>query len=120
MSQCGLKSPSSSDKKTSTVALVKALANGSTLAEATATLVQGISAKISEILNIPLADIDVDLPLSRYGVDSLVAMELRNWLNGGAKAKVTVFEVLQSASLSEFGALVAAKSEDLLERKWKE
>lgn len=115
-SQRGLKGAATSDNKTSPAELAQALSKASTVAEATTLLVQAISTKIAEIFNIPLSDVDVELPASRYGVDSLVAVELRNWLANGAKAKVTVFEILQSASLNEFGALVASKSEDLLSR----
>lgn len=48
--------------------------------------------------------------LSRYGVDWLVAVELRNWLSSSVKAKVSVFEILQSASITESAAPVAGKS----------
>lgn len=111
--QRGLKTVAASNNKTSTVALTKALSKATTMTEATTLLVQAISAKVAEIFNLPLSDVDVELPLSRYGVDSLVAVELRNWLSTGAKARISVFEILQSASLNEFGALVASKSEEL-------
>jgi hypothetical protein len=116
VSHRGLTTASAATKKTSAAALAKALSKVANMKEATALLTQAISAKIAEIFNLALADIDVELPMSRYGVDSLVAVELRNWLNGGAKAKVTVFEILQSASLSEFSALVATQSEALMSR----
>ncbi|KAE8384250.1 putative polyketide synthase [Aspergillus alliaceus] len=115
-SQRGIETATTSTSKTSTAALTQALSKASTLTEAVALLVQAIMAKIAEIFNIPLSDIDAELPMSRYGVDSLVAVELRNWLSSGAKAKVTVFDILQSASLNEFGALVVSRSEDLTSR----
>ncbi|KAE8361725.1 hypothetical protein BDV27DRAFT_160417 [Aspergillus caelatus] len=91
----------------------KHLSKASTLTEAMVLLVQAIVAKILEIFNIPLSDIDAELPMSHYGVDPVVAVELHNWLSSDAKAKVTVFDILQSASLNEFGALVVSRSEDL-------
>lgn len=113
-SQRGLKASSTSASKSSTAELSQALLNSTTADEATEILIQALSTKISDIFNIPFSDIDIELPLSRYGVDSLVAVELRNWLSGGVRAKVTVFEILQSASLAEFAALVGSKSELLL------
>lgn len=111
-SQHGLKDTVGASNKSSTAALVQALSKPSTTPDqATALLVDAIAVKLADIFNLPLADIDVDLPLSRYGVDSLVAVELRNWLSTGVKSKVSVFEILQSASLTDFGALVASKSE---------
>ncbi|KAK7959439.1 Compactin diketide synthase [Apiospora aurea] len=98
--------------KSSTAAFVKAYtAAGKDVNAAAGLLVQALSAKLSDIFNIPLSDIDPDLPLSRYGVDSLVGVELRNWLSSTVKAKVSVFEILQSASLNEFALLVTGKSE---------
>lgn len=116
VSQRGLTAAPGSSNKASAADLSKALSKVATIEDATALLTQAISGKIAEIFNLGLPDIDVALPMSRYGVDSLVAVELRNWLNGGAKAKVTVFEILQSASLVEFSALVATQSEILKAR----
>ncbi|KAI1756773.1 type I polyketide synthase [Xylaria castorea] len=111
-SQQGLKDTVGTSDKSSAQVLAQALSKPSTtLEQATALLVDAIAAKLADIFNIPLDDIDPDLPLSRYGVDSLVAVEIRNWLGSGAKSKVSVFEILQSASLADFGALVASKSE---------
>ncbi|KAJ5338978.1 hypothetical protein N7452_005706 [Penicillium brevicompactum] len=95
----------------STAALVAGLKGASSIIEASILLVDALSGKLSDIFSIPLSDIDPELPLARYGVDSLVAVELRNWISGTLKAKVSVFEVLQSASLTEFATLVASKSE---------
>jgi hypothetical protein len=98
--------------KSSAVVLVRTLSAPSTsMAEASALLVEALSTKLAEIFNIPLSEIDIGLPLSRYGVDSLVAVELRNWLSSAIKAKVSVFEILQSASLVEFSTLLATRSE---------
>lgn len=72
----------------------------------TATLVS----KVAALFNLPTSEIDTNLPLSHYGVDSLVAVELRNWLSSAIKAKVTIFEILQGASMTEFATLVAHRS----------
>lgn len=100
----------------STAALSQALNAVTTLDQGTQVLVDAIGPKLADIFSIPVTDIDPDLPISRYGVDSLVAVELRNWLSIGVKAKVSVFEILQSASLTEFAALVASKSELLISK----
>ncbi len=72
-------------------------------------LVDALIAKLADMFNIPGSDIDTGLPMSRYGVDSLVAVELRKWLGSVVRAKVSVFEILQSASLDEFAASLASK-----------
>lgn len=103
---------SSASAGSPTAALVRSLSAPDTgIAEASALLIDALSTKLAEIFSLDLAEIDVALPLSRYGVDSLVAVELRNWLSGAIRAKVTVFEILQSTSLTEFAGLLAVKSE---------
>ena len=108
------KDPASSSK----AALLQALAASNTLEEATAVLVDAMGHKLAFIFSIPLSDIDPELPITRYGVDSLVAVELRNWVSTTVKAKVSVFEILQSASLTEFAALASSKSELLATKEF--
>ncbi|KAJ5652983.1 type I polyketide synthase [Penicillium longicatenatum] len=96
---------------------VKLLSKASTLTEAVALLVQAIKAKIAQIFNIPLLHIDAELPMSRYGVEFVVAVELRNWLSSDTKAKVTLFEIVQNTSLNELGALVVSNSEELTSKE---
>jgi len=114
--QRGLNSAAAANNSSSgsTAVLVAGLQGASSLAQATKLLVDAMGSKLSDIFSILLSDIDPELPLARYGVDSLVAVELRNWISSTAKAKVSVFEILQSASLTEFAALVASKSEYMI------
>lgn len=118
-SQVGLNTgAAASDSKPTTAAFVKTFAAAApNVDEASKLLVNARSTKLSEIFNIPLSDIDPELPLSRYGVDSLVGGELRNWISSTIKAKVSVFEILQSVSLNEFALLVAGKSEYMMAPK---
>jgi len=96
----------------SSAVLARALSSTDiTLLEAAALIVDAVVAKVADVFNIPSEEIDPSLPLARYGIDSLVAVELRNWLSSSIKAKVSVFEILQSASILEFGELLATKSD---------
>jgi KR domain/Phosphopantetheine attachment site len=67
-------------------------------------------AEIGELFRVDHADIDVSMPLTHYGVDSLVAVRFRNWLSSEVRARLTIFEILQSHSVVEFAALVAGRS----------
>lgn len=118
-SQVGLNTgAAASESKSTTAAFVKAFAAAApNVDEASKLLVNALGTKLSEIFNIPLSDIDPELPLSRYVVDSLVGVELRNWISSTIKAKVSVFEILQSVSLNEFALLVAGKSEYMMAPK---
>lgn len=66
--------------------------------------------KIGAMFHVADAEVEVDVPLSQQGVDSLVAVELRNWLSSVMKARVTIFEILQSGSVADFARMVTARS----------
>lgn len=78
--------------------------------EAVELVTDALVTKVANLFNTVPAEIDAGLALSHYGVDSLVAVELRNWLNGVVKAKVSVFEILQNAAMRDFARLVVGRS----------
>ncbi|KAH8594177.1 hypothetical protein B0O99DRAFT_742091 [Bisporella sp. PMI_857] len=69
-----------------------------------------IAAKLSDIFMVPVDDIDLAKPPSVYGIDSLVAVELRNMLVLQAACDVSIFSILQSVSLAALALDVVAKS----------
>lgn len=78
--------------------------------EAAALVLAALTRKVATLFNLVAADIEVGSSLSAVGVDSLVAVELRNWLSGVVQAKVTVFEILQTPTMREFSKLVVERS----------
>ena len=69
-----------------------------------------IATKLSDIFMIPSDEIDLTKPLALYGVDSLVAVELRNMLMLQAAADVSIFNILQSVSLAALAGDAVARS----------
>ena len=69
--------------------------------------------KMSKMLGMPSESIDASQSMAAYGLDSLVAVELRNWLFREAKADVAVFEVLGKGSLTALAGDIALKSKIL-------
>lgn len=59
--------------------------------EALAIMLNCFSFKISQILGLPQADINSSRPLHTYGIDSLVAIDLKNWLARELGVKIEVF-----------------------------
>ena len=53
---------------------------------------------------------DIRKPMHSYGVDSLVAVELRSWLMKELGAEVTVFDIMGSGSIKDLVATVTNKS----------
>jgi len=62
------------------------------------------------MLVLPVENIKATQSMAAYGVDSLVAVELRNWLAREAKADVPILELLGPHSLQELSEEVALKS----------
>ncbi|KAL2142027.1 hypothetical protein VTI28DRAFT_1717 [Corynascus sepedonium] len=69
-----------------------------------------IAMKLADIFMRERDDIDLKMSPSSLGVDSLVAVELRNMLMLKAGADVPILNILQSASLSALASDVVAKS----------
>ncbi|KAJ3497745.1 hypothetical protein NLG97_g1664 [Lecanicillium saksenae] len=58
-------------------------------------------ARIAKHMSIPTSDIDTDKPIHDYGIDSLVAVELRNWLSLELKSELTIFDLTGNDAISE-------------------
>lgn len=67
-------------------------------------------AKLADLLRVPPAEIEVSRALYTYGVDSLVALEVRNWIKQEIKASVGLLEILAAMPMNEFAGLLAKKS----------
>jgi acyl carrier protein len=77
---------------------------------ATTAIREAVISKLANNLMVSDADIDPEQPITACGVDSLVAVELRNWLLGQTGAEISVIDVLQSKSLVALSESVAKKS----------
>ena len=87
------------------------LTAASSLSEAGGIVTEALVTKLSKILSCPQEDLDISKPIHLYGVDSLVAVELRNWFAKKMNADVAVFDILGGASCSQVGILAAGKSQ---------
>lgn len=82
------------------------------LDEAVEIIEQGIVSKLAMSLSAFQGTEEVDLhkPLQAYGVDSLLAIELRIWLGKEFVADIAVFETQGASTLETLSRAVAAKS----------
>ena len=80
------------------------------LAEAAAIIVSGLVRKLSKALSVSSDEIETSKPLHAYGVDSLLAVELRNWFAKEFRADVAIFDIMGAESIAAVGGLVAGKS----------
>ncbi|KAH6658934.1 hypothetical protein BKA67DRAFT_509967 [Truncatella angustata] len=89
------------------------IAEASSLEEAADVVADAIVKKLMTIFMMQQSDIQLSKRLSEYGVDSLVAVELRNMLALRAGADVSIFDIMQNSSISKLARVVATKSSHL-------
>jgi NAD(P)-dependent dehydrogenase (short-subunit alcohol dehydrogenase family) len=93
--------------------LASHIARATSLEDAAVAVAAEITVKIMDIFMIPEAEVFPNKPMADFGVDSLTAVELRNTLATKADAEVSIFDIMQSPSLSALALLIAAKSAHL-------
>ncbi|RJE27111.1 polyketide synthase [Aspergillus sclerotialis] len=86
------------------------LAASTTLNEASQVIEQAFIVKLADMFSRPESEIEPCMPMSHFGVDSLVAVELRNWLVATLEAECSTFDVMQSSSVTALAAKIAGKS----------
>lgn len=98
---------SGSTKAISYNAAVKA---AKTLEEAEAVVCDGLVHKLAAVMMMELEDLDVTRSLSHYPLDSLVAIEIRNFITREFEATLQVLELLSSGSIQTLSKAVCVKS----------
>lgn len=88
-----------------------AFAKAGSADEARTAAVEGLMSRLSRAVSVPISDIDPKRPLHVYGVDSLLAVELRNWFAKVWKADIGVFDITGQGSVTDLGNMLAQKSE---------
>ncbi|KAJ6013440.1 hypothetical protein N7540_008031 [Penicillium herquei] len=77
---------------------------------AEAIVVSALAHKISSILMRPIEEVDPAVSISVYGLDSLVAIEIRNWITRELEANMQVLEILSGESLVDLAGHILRKS----------
>ncbi|KAI0879159.1 polyketide synthase [Hypoxylon argillaceum] len=83
-------------KEAKTAALIAA---ATSIAEAEDIVLEALLNKLSRVLSVETSDLDPDKPLHAYGVDSLVAVDVRSWLLKELGSEVSVFDMTSQASI---------------------
>ncbi len=87
-----------------------ALRDVTTIDEAAKKVCDAVIAKVSSLSMIPVEDISELRPMSDFGMDSLVAVEMRNWLFREIDATVPILELLANNSLLSLAMKIAKRS----------
>ncbi|OQE34925.1 hypothetical protein PENCOP_c015G04031 [Penicillium coprophilum] len=73
-------------------------------------VLRALADKLAGAMSISSEDVEPIKPLSTYGVDSLMAVDLRNWIGKTFGATVAVFDIMGGVSIANIADLVVAKS----------
>lgn len=96
--------------ETKTVSLGTALKAAKTHEQALHLACEGLMTKVSQVLMVPREEMDSSKPIVVYGLDSLVAIEIRNWITRELEASLQVLELLTSSSILGLADTILTKS----------
>lgn len=93
------------------VDFASAISRAETAAQVAGDMIQWLTTKMSRVLGLEIADINASKPISSYGIDSLIGMEIRNWFERDLGAKIAIFELLSTTnSIADLCASAATRS----------
>lgn len=79
-------------------------------AQVQARIEEALVGKLAALSMTPAEDVDLQKPMTAYGMDSLVAVEMRNWIATEMAANIPALEFLSSSSLAGLAKLIVRKS----------
>lgn len=85
-------------------------ATGTSPQEVVDALHSALKRKLAATLSLSADEIQTSAPMHSYGVDSLVAVEIRNWFAKELKADIAIFDILGGSTVATVSSLAASKS----------
>ncbi|KAF7940946.1 uncharacterized protein EAE97_007131 [Botrytis byssoidea] len=73
-------------------------------------IVERIRHKISRLLYVDFDEVDTETPINKYGIDSMIAAEIRNWLFTKSGKDVSLLTMLGATTTLTTVAGVVSKS----------
>ena len=95
---------------TKPISTLDSLKHATSLPEIQQIINDALIGKIASVSMTAREDIDAEKPLAAYGMDSLVAVEIRNWIANEMGANISALEFIASSSLAGLGKAVLEKS----------
>ena len=86
------------------------LEEAETMDAATNIIGEALVQKMADMLQMVASDVDSTKPLYMYGVDSLVAVEVKNWILREMKANIPLLEILAGIPMDNLAAKIANRS----------
>lgn len=96
--------------RTTTISYNAALKAAQSAEEAQDVVCRGLLTKLPSVLMLEEEDMDITKSLSSYALDSLVAIEVRNYITREFEANLQVLELLSSGSIETVAKAICLKS----------
>lgn len=74
-----------------------------------ASLLPALISKVAEMMMMEVEEVSADVPLGQLGLDSLVAVELRNWIRREGKVELPLTKVVGAKNLRALVEYVTSK-----------
>ncbi|KAI0857200.1 polyketide synthase [Xylaria cubensis] len=86
------------------------IASATSMTEAENIILDALLSKLSRVLSVNPSELDPSKPLHAYGVDSLVAVDVRSWLLKDLGSEVSVFDLNSQASIKRVAKIATDKN----------
>ncbi|KAI1468109.1 putative polyketide synthase [Daldinia caldariorum] len=93
-----------------TVQLRAQLAQAGSIEQAADIVAEALVKKLAKSMMISAEDIEISRPVSSYGVDSLLAVELRSWIYSEIQSDISVFDLLSKTALASLARKIVLGS----------
>ncbi|KAL9112623.1 MAG: hypothetical protein Q9227_003194 [Pyrenula ochraceoflavens] len=90
--------------------LKTSLQSATTISQAADIIEGALAVKLAKSMSMSTEDIDTSKPVSVYGVDSLVSMEIRNWVFTVLRSNVGMFDILRAGPMTGLALKIAENS----------
>ncbi|KAL7823910.1 polyketide synthase [Trichoderma gracile] len=78
--------------------------------ERTQIVLDALAGRLARAMSIATGDVELNKSLSHYGVDSLMSVDLRNWILRDFGALLTAFDIMGGASISRIADMIVERS----------
>ena len=77
---------------------------------ANSVVLKALRAQVAKALRCQAEDIDATKPMHSYGMDSLMAVDMRSWVQTELKAEISLFDVMSGSSINVLAEKIAKES----------
>lgn len=90
--------------------LEDSISHATSMMEAVGLILDAIKEKVSSLIAADSQELSLDAPITDLGLDSLVAIELKNWITKTLRAVIQTSDIMDSPSLRSLAKLVLQRS----------